>query len=163
MQTPDFHSKWMAYIHDPYPFHYYPEPYNWSEPGFQQKIEFFNNLSEKCKWAAFPSQLLKEWMKGKFKAFKSKSLVMPHQMVDNSEFKILPDYFNQKKFTLLHAGNLMKQRPPFCLIQAFKDFLKENPEAVANAELILLGNASYHKDELHFFNLHPYKYKTYFR
>ena len=148
LQTPDFHSKWMAYIHDPYPFHYYPEPYNWSEPGFQQKIEFFNNLSEKCKWAAFPSQLLKEWMKGKFKAFKSKSLVMPHQMVDNSEFKILPDYFNQKKFTLLHAGNLMKQRPPFCLIQAFKDFLKENPEAVANAELILLGNASYHKDEL---------------
>lgn len=148
LKTPEFHPKWMAYIHDPYPFHYYPEPYNWSEPGFKQKIEFFINVSEKCKWAAFPSQLLKEWMIGKFNAFNTKSIVIPHQIVSDSETQELPEYFNPEKFTLLHAGNLMKQRPPFYLIQAFSKFLKENPDTIDDAVLILLGNASYHQSEL---------------
>ena len=29
LQVPELHSKWMAYVHDPYPFHFYPRPYNW--------------------------------------------------------------------------------------------------------------------------------------
>jgi len=35
LKFPDLYHKWAAYIHDPYPFHCYPEPYNWFDPGYQ--------------------------------------------------------------------------------------------------------------------------------
>ena len=149
LKAEKFQHIWMAYIHDPYPFHYYPEPYRWSEPGFNKKIKFFKELSENCRWAAFPSLLLEEWMTEKFRGFKNRSLVIPHQLVEEEQtFHILPDYFEAEKFTLLHAGNLMKQRSPFYLIQAFQLFLKEFPTANLNAELLLIGNASYYIDKL---------------
>jgi glycosyltransferase involved in cell wall biosynthesis len=144
LDIPKFHNKWMAYIHDPYPFHYYPEPYNWSEPGYEQKIDFFKNVSRKCRWASFPSQLLKEWMEGFYPAFREKGVVIPHQMREESEPVEVPEYFEPERFNLLHAGNLMKQRDPFPLIQAFQAFLKRNPGAASKARLLLLGNASYH-------------------
>ena len=31
LKVPELHHKWMAYVHDPYPAHYYPRPYNWVE------------------------------------------------------------------------------------------------------------------------------------
>ncbi|MEX0598765.1 MAG: UDP-glycosyltransferase, partial [Candidatus Paceibacterota bacterium] len=46
------------------------------------------------------------------------------------------------------AGNLMKQRSPEGLIEGFKMFLKQNPEAVKDSKLILLGDASYHSKML---------------
>ncbi|MDT0676796.1 UDP-glycosyltransferase [Autumnicola musiva] len=148
LQVPELQNKWMAYIHDPYPFHYYPEPYNWSEPGYQKKIKFFQELSEKCKWVAFPSLLLKDWMKSKFPKFEGKEVILPHQLIEKENPAELPDFFNSEKFTLLHAGNLMKQRPPFHLINAFQKFLEKVPEAQKNAELLLIGQASYHREKL---------------
>ncbi|WP_295181338.1 UDP-glycosyltransferase [uncultured Christiangramia sp.] len=149
LQIPEFHSRWMAYIHDPYPFHYYPEPYKWSEPGFEHKIEFFRKLSEKCRWAAFPSKLLKEWMTGKFPGFKDKSIIIPHQLNEkDSSLKEIPEYLDGDKFNLLHAGNLMKQRSPFPLIEAFQQFLKNNPKARTESRLLLIGNASFHEKEI---------------
>ena len=144
LHTPEFHNKWMSYIHDPYPFHYYPEPYNWSEPGYEQKIRFFEKVSRKCQWAAFPSQLLKEWMGGFYPAFKGKGVLIPHQLREENELVEVPAYFDPEKFNLLHAGNLMKQRDPFPLIQAFQVFLKKHPDAATKARLLLVGNASYH-------------------
>jgi hypothetical protein len=32
----ELYNKWIAYIHDPYPYHFFPEPYNWKEPGYKQ-------------------------------------------------------------------------------------------------------------------------------
>ncbi len=148
LNYPYFHNKWMAYIHDPYPFYYYPEPYNWSEPGYNKKIDFFNELAENCQWAAFPSLLLKDWMTEKFPGFQEKSVILPHQLTENKISEELPDFFTSKKFTVMHAGNLMKQRPPFHLINAFKHFLTSVPEAQDNSYLLLIGNASYHKEEL---------------
>ena len=148
LNYPYFHNKWMAYIHDPYPFYYYPEPYNWSEPGYNKKIDFFNELAEKCQWAAFPSLLLKDWMTGKFPAFQEKAVILPHQLTENKISEELPDFFASEKFTVMHAGNLMKQRPPFHLINAFQQFLTKVPEAQNNSHLLLIGNASYHKEEL---------------
>jgi len=149
LKYPELHKNWMAYIHDPYPFHYYPEPYQWSEPGFQKKIEFFEQLSEKCRWVAFPSELLKDWMLSKFLKFQGKEVVLPHQLIENTQENIkLPGFFDQEKFSILHAGNLMKQRPPFALINAFQKFLQRVPEAKNYANLYLIGNASYHKKQL---------------
>ena len=149
LNCPELHNKWMAYIHDPYPFHYYPEPYKWSEPGYEKKIEFFENLSEKCSWVSFPSLLLKDWMCDKYPKFLGKEIIMPHQIVETKMGSLQPPYFfDDNKFTLLHAGNLMKQRPPFHLINAFRKFLENVPGARENSVLLLIGNSSYHKEKL---------------
>ncbi|MBF4470304.1 UDP-glycosyltransferase [Flavobacterium sp. HJJ] len=149
LKLPELHSKWMAYVHDPYPFHYYPRPYNWVEPGYQFKEDFFRKVSEKAKYSAFPSLLLNEWMGSYLPNFLKTGIVIPHQ---NSKYEIqntdFPDYFDSLKFNILHAGNLMKQRSPEGLIEGFKLFLNQNPEARKESKLILLGNASYHSSML---------------
>jgi len=149
LKLPHLHNKWMAYIHDPYPFHYYPRPYNWVEPGYEFKESFFQELSQKSKYSAFPSQLLKEWMSSYFSDFAKTGIIIPHQNekyeVKNTNF---PSYFDISKFNLLHAGNLMKQRSPEGLLKGFMLFLKNNPSAKNDAKLILLGGASYHSKML---------------
>lgn len=145
LKTLQFHSKWMAYIHDPYPFHYYPRPYNWVEPGYEAKENFFKEVSEKAKYSGFPSLLLKEWMGSYFSDFLKTGVVIPHQNAKHTvEKDTFPDYFDMEKFNVLHAGNLMKQRSPQSLIEGFRLFLHQNPEAKNDSKLILLGDASYH-------------------
>jgi len=149
LKLPHLHNKWMAYIHDPYPFHYYPRPYNWVEPGYEFKESFFQELSQKAKYSAFPSQLLKEWMSSYFSDFAKTGIIIPHQ---NEKYEVqdnnFPSYFEVSKFNLLHAGNLMKQRSPEGLLKGFMLFLKNNPSAKNEAKLILLGGASYHSKML---------------
>ena len=145
LHLPEFHKKWMAYIHDPFPFHFYPRPYNWVEPGHKKKELFFMQVSEKSRYSAFPSYLLKEWMGSYFPRFLKTGSVIPHQsskyQVQNANF---PKYFDVSKFTLLHSGNLLKQRSPEGLLKGFELFLKQNPQATIDSKLILLGPASYH-------------------
>jgi hypothetical protein len=133
-------------VHDPYPFHYYPRPYNWVEPAYKFKEDFFLKLSEKAKYSGFPSRLLMEWMGSYFPEFLKTGVVIPHQ---NAAYKVqdgtFPDYFDAKQFNLLHAGNLMKQRSPEGLLKGFLLFLKQNPEAAKNSRLLLLGPADYHR------------------
>lgn len=152
LKLPILHSKWMAYVHDPYPFHYYPRPYAWVEPGYGKKENFFRKVSEKAQYSAFPSQLLYEWMGSYYPDFLKTGLVIPHQ---NSKYKITnianPVYFDATKFNVLHAGNLMKQRSPKGLIEGFKLFLEKNPEAKSESKLLLLGPASYHAKMLEFY------------
>jgi len=146
LKLPSLHDKWMAYVHDPYPFHFYPRPYNWVESGYRKKERFFREVSKKAAYSAFPSLLLKDWMGSYFPNFLKTGIVIPHQQ---SQITIkgnkLPSYFESSKFSLLHAGNLMKQRSPKGLIEGFKLFLKNNQHAKKNARLYLIGNASYHK------------------
>lgn len=152
IKMPQLQEKWLAYVHDPYPFHIYPEPYTWSEPGYEQRLDFFRKISERCRWAAFPSLLLKHWMQGHYPAFKEKGIIIPHQLRENESEVEVPEYFDPGKFNLLHAGNLMKQRPPFYLIEGFRKFLSENPEAGKESRLLLIGNASYHRRQLEEYN-----------
>lgn len=149
LDLPELHDKWMAYVHDPFPYHFYPRPYNWIQPGFSQKEKFFLRVSEKAKFSVFPSFLLKEWMGSYFPNFLKTGIVIPHQNAEhNLQKQDLPSYFDASKFNLLHAGNLMKQRSPEGLIEGFKLFLDKNPEAQGGARLMLLGYASYHRDML---------------
>ncbi len=145
LSFPEIHHKWIANIHDPYPFHYNPRPYNWVEPGYAIKEKYFQAISQKAHHASFPSKLLMEWMGSYFPHFLQTGLVIPHQNA-NQEIKnvALPNYFDESKFNLLHAGNLMKQRSPEGLIEGFKLFLKRNPIAIVNTKLILLGPATFH-------------------
>ncbi|NRT15139.1 hypothetical protein HNP99_001486 [Flavobacterium sp. 28A] len=149
LQLPQFHGKWMAYVHDPYPFHFYPRPYNWIETSYKKKEKFFTKVSEKAQYSAFPSLLLKEWMGSYYPNFLKTGVLIPHQNAKQEiQDIILPEYFDLRKFTVLHAGNLMKQRSPLGLLEGFKLFLKQNPAAIQDSKLILLGNAFYHSDML---------------
>ncbi|WOD43974.1 UDP-glycosyltransferase [Hwangdonia lutea] len=145
-QLPRFHHKWMAYIHDPYPFNRYPKPYDWKEPGYKIKERFFHSLSNNAKYAAFPSLLLKEWMGKTFKNFNITGIVIPHQIINvNIKEEVPPAYFENEKFNVLHAGSLMKQRNPEGLIKGFQLFLENNVEAQRDSRLILIGGADYHE------------------
>ena len=175
LQLPKWHKNWMAYVHDPYPFHFYPKPYAWVEQGHRQKENFFKEVSEKAEYVAFPSLLLKEWMGSFFPEFLSKGVVIPHQLTKKNEVNLLyledsqssseimdcdaqsfnvksleyiQTYFRPISFTLLHAGNLLKQRSPLFLIQAFNLFLERFPLAKKDAQLVLIGPASYHEKEV---------------
>ncbi len=149
LKFPKLHKKWMANIHDPYPFHFNPRPYNWVEPGYAIKEKFFLELSEKANYSSFPSQLLLEWMGSYFPNFLKTGIVIPHQNTNqNIQDVALPDFFEESKFNLLHAGNLMKQRSPFGLIEGYKLFLENNPSAKKDSKLLLLGPATFHTDLL---------------
>lgn len=149
LKLPELHDKWMAYVHDPFPFHYYPRPFNWIQPGYAQKEKFFRAVSQKAKYSAFPSQLLKEWMGSYFKDFLKTGVVIPHQISDvNTANVTLPSFFDASKFSLLHAGNLLEQRNPFPLINAYRKFLEFNPEAKNDSQLLFVGPAQFHEHEL---------------
>lgn len=150
LSLPNFHNKWLAYIHDPYPFHYYPRPYNWVEPGYRIKEIFFRKVSEKAKYSGFPSLLLQEWMGSYFPNFLKTGIIIPHQNLEKDLRKELPlpNYISKTKFSLLHAGNLMKQRSPKGLIEGYRLFLDKNIDANENSQLLFLGNAYYHREYL---------------
>ncbi len=150
LKLPEFHRKWLAYIHDPYPMHFYPRPYVWVEPGYYQKWKFMKNMSEKAAFAAFPSRLLMEWMGSYYKGYLDKGLVLPHQIASysNRNEVNIPPFFNQKKFNVLHSGNLLHARDPKGLIEGFNLFLKRIPVAKNDSHLFLIGNYEYHKKML---------------
>lgn len=143
LKLSQLHDKWMAYVHDPYPFHFYPRPYNWVEPSYKYKEAFFIKVAEKAKYSGFPSQLLLEWMGGYFPDFMKTGVLIPHQ---NSKYKIqntvFPSYFDSSKFNLLHAGNLLNTRSPKGLIEGLKLFFERNPGAKKEVRLLLIGSCS---------------------
>lgn len=140
-----WHSIWMAYVHDPYPFHLYPKPFKYTQPGHKIKENFFKAVSEKAKFSSFPSLLLQDWMAGFFPNFKKTGFVIPHQnAIYEIQNNILPNYFDETKFNLLHAGNLLAERNPKGLLEGFLLFLKNNDAAKTDSRLFLLGHAQSH-------------------
>lgn len=154
LQLPEFHSKWMAYVHDPFPFHFYPKPYDWVMPGAKQKELFFKKVAKKAKYAAFPSKILQEWMGQFFPEFLETGVIIPHQMQEEEIIAIgSPPYLDLERFNILHAGALLKQRPPDYLILGFEKFLQKNPEAAKHSKLLLVGSNSYHAKNLQEFSI----------
>jgi hypothetical protein len=148
LKLPKLHYKWMAYIHDPYPFHMYPRPYNWIEYGYVFKEKMMRSIFENANRIAFPSLLLKQWMQSYFPCIEDKSVVIPHQINTEIPFANLPEYFISNQFSLLHAGNLLKQRNPKYLLEAYMLFLEKHPEAKSESKLYIIGNNEFHKELL---------------
>ena len=155
LDLPQLHSKWMAYIHDPYPFHIYPRPFNYVEESYKHKEKFMQQITEKAKYLSFPSVLLKEWMQSYFPAVADKSCVIPHQIKVDNESQVTPEFFTENQFSLLHAGNLLQQRNPDFLIKAFLQFLAHNPEAEKDAKLYFVGNYQKQEHILNQYQNHP--------
>lgn len=146
LESPKWHAKWYAYVHDPYPMYVYPRPYDWAEPGAFIKKQFFQKVYNHSRFMVYPSQMLAEWMESYYSGGVKKRLIIPHQIDQNLSSIInkvihLQDFFNSSKFTILHAGSLMKQRPPFVLVKAFNRFLEQSPEAKSDASLIFIGRS----------------------
>ncbi|MBZ9729751.1 UDP-glycosyltransferase [Salegentibacter sp. JZCK2] len=149
LKIPKWHSRWMAYIHDPYPFACYPRPYDYVESGHQQKRDFFLKVARKAKYVAYPSKLLAEWMEGYYRPLKGKRIIIPHQIDEEyTSNASLPEFFRPEKFNILHAGTLLWGRDPMGLIKGFLQFLKETPGARENAKLLLIGNKNHYSKEL---------------
>ncbi len=145
IKMPQFHKKWMAYIHDPYPMHLYPRPYTWVEAGYHKKWMFMKQVSEKAAYTAFPSKLLMEWMGSYFSDYLEKGVVIPHQIdTEESSESVIPAYFDPDKFNILHAGNLLWGRDPEGLIQAYLKFLKANPSAEKDSSLLFVGPVNHY-------------------
>jgi hypothetical protein len=143
LRLPPLHDKWMAYVHDPYPFHFLPRPYTWVEPSYKFKEAFFLKVAQKAKYSCFPSQLLMEWMGSYYPNFLTTGVIIPHQntnyQVQHLEF---PSYFDVSKFNLLHAGNLLNARSPKGLIEGLKLFFEKCPTAKKEVRLLLIGSCS---------------------
>lgn len=148
LKIPEWHNKWIAYIHDPYPMHSYPRPYDWVEPGHEKKRNFFMQVAKKARYAAYPSQLLAEWMESYFPSLKGKAMIIPHQISNVNNHNInLPSYFNKDHFNILHAGALMNARNPLPLVNAYCRFLNEIPEAKENSRLLFIGAKSKYSND----------------
>ena len=147
LKNPSWNSLWYAFVHDPYPQHLYPRPYNFVEYGFKKKRYFFRDITINAHRMVFPSMLLKEWMQSYFKQVEGKSLIIPHQMSKTAFVKTsLPHYFDADKFNLLHAGNLLDLRDPKPLVLAYEKFLLEIPSAKEDSMLLFLGSKSIFHD-----------------
>ena len=83
LKLPQLHSKWIAYMHDPYPMHLYPPPFAWVEPGQFRKWEFVRDVSKKARFSAFPSKLLMNWMGSYYPDFLNSGVIIPHQLCYN--------------------------------------------------------------------------------
>ncbi|MBZ9632361.1 UDP-glycosyltransferase [Salegentibacter sp. LM13S] len=150
LKIPEYHARWMAYIHDPYPFAYFPRPYDYVEPGHQQKRNFMSAVGMKAKFVAYPSELLAEWMESYYQSMEGKKIIIPHQILDKIEDEIeeLPDFFDPEKFNILHAGTLLWGRSPMGLVKGFLKFLEWYPEAKRIAMLFFIGGKNYYTEEL---------------
>lgn len=148
LKIPKWHTKWMAYVHDPYPFASYPRPYDYVQPGHRQKRKFFLKVAAKAKYVAYPSKLLAEWMESYFPPLKGKAVIIPHQ-IDEDEINSteLPAWFKKDAFTIVHAGALMNARNPMGLIKAYRKFLKDVPEAAEHSQLLFIGKKSKYTPE----------------
>lgn len=144
LKLSSWHSKWLAYVHDPYPQHLYPRPYNFIENGYRKKRYFFRDITIQARKIILPSLLLKDWMQSYYVDIENKYVIIPHQLSKDMEYRNMKDvsFFNKNEFNILHAGNLLDLRDPKPLVQAFEYFLELMPEAREDSKLLFIGKES---------------------
>lgn len=148
LQLPQWHAKFLPYIHDPYPMHSYPRPYDWVEPGHQYKRDFFVALYKAAHSIIYPSKMLGDWMESYYPTGNGKAVIIPHLITESlKDTGIYPSYFDPIKFNILYAGALMSARNPMSLIKAFRAFLEQEPDANEVARLVIVtGDSVFHPE-----------------
>ena len=152
---------WIANIHDPFPAHYYPEPYRKkSNIIYKRLASHFDKVIRRATKISFPSLRLKEWMQKFYPEIEKKSFILPHPMIDESMISKLPCLetdsivsLKDNSFNLTHAGSLLGPRNPHHLIMAFRRFVQADPEIKKYAKLNIVGKvAREHSDILKKYN-----------
>lgn len=138
--------RWVAYYHDPWPGHLYPEPYRWkrSIPGWHQE-RWHRRILRRAPALAFPSERLRDWVLcGDLAPLRAKAFILPHlasgpelPMLENSAG--LPEAFKPSDFNVVHAGTLLRHRSPWALLSGFSRFASRDAERAERAKLWLVG------------------------
>ena len=138
---------WAVYIHDSFPTHHYPKPYQ-TRSTFVNQAEYhrFDKMLSKATFVGFPLLRLKEWMQQYHTVIEGKSFISLHAAYDDEllngvalDDKILLD---QAKFNLLYTGSLLGHRDSKWLIEAFERFINDDSEKKELANLYILGAIS---------------------
>ena len=109
------------------------------------KYNFFLRIAENARFVIYPSKLLGDWMESYYEPLKGKTLVIPHQIcVLNTENVQLTPFFDKFNFNILHSGTLLWGRDPEGLLNGFKLFLENCPEATNEARLFFIGSKNYY-------------------
>jgi len=146
----DVSIPWIANIHDPYPVHFYPPPYN-KKPTllYKNQAKRFHYMLRKASCVTFPSLRLQEWMEQFYPEIKSKSFVIPHLAPSDEMIASLPTTdkdttvsLQKGKFNILHAGSLLGPRNPAYLLKAFLRFISEDSERKKKAVLNIIGKVA---------------------
>ena len=140
----------IGYVHDPFPFHFFPKPYK--EPPTKRSINHERRLKkafDDLDKLAFPSQLLSEWMGDCYNIKLEKRIVIPHGLplsqIEDNEYTTDVNSFIEKhqlkEGFYFHAGTLLYHRRIEHLIKAFQKFKESNKSK--NIKLLHIGNIQY--------------------
>jgi len=140
---------WIANIHDPYPAHYYPPPYQKkSTVVYRKQAKKFDDVLHKARWVSLPSLRLKEWLSQYYPILDKKAVILPHPLPPDEMVELLPYNKNlisplkPDAFNLVHAGSLLGPRNPEALINAFSKFADADPERREKARLYIIGKVA---------------------
>lgn len=148
----DWGVPWVAYYHDPWPGHLYPEPYRWqwSVPGWHQE-RWHRKILARASAMAFPSHRLMRWVLcGDLERYREKAFILPHlawswvDASDDGSDEGLPEDFQPGLFHVVHAGTLLRHRSPWGLLEGFQKFVGQSADRKAHARLWLLGGVDRH-------------------
>jgi len=124
---PQWHRKWIANMHDPFPFHHYPRPYNFVRHNYKAQEDLMKGIASRAAVATFPSGELAKWMSSYYQF--QHVLVIPHQIDQNpinESFGIIDDeyltFIRPNIFNVVHIGTLLSERYIIALLDTFQQF-----------------------------------------
>lgn len=133
-------------IHDPFPMHLYPVPYqkrkDWLNSILEKK---FGKVLEKAKAISFPSKQLMDDMAKAFPIITQKGFVLPHigTSLENLPEENTDDIvLDKSKINLLHAGTLLGPRNPKFLLQAISELNQENEDFAQKVTFTFIGKVN---------------------
>lgn len=142
---------WIAYYHDPYPVHLYPEPYRqpWSVPGWHAE-RWHRKVIRQASALAFPSRRLLEWVLcGDLAQYREKAFVLPHLATgianngDSSNSSSI-EGFDQSQFNVVHTGTLLRHRSPWSLLEGCRRFTEGSDQKAKHTRLWQIGRVDRH-------------------
>lgn len=116
--------KWISTCNDPFPTNKYPEPYG---RGYDAPCNYKENYSikaiEHSDAIVFPSDRLRDYMLKYVKIDRSKTIIIPHVILEKGNKEKAIDY--SSKLKIVHSGNLKAPRNPETFLKALHKFKNE--------------------------------------
>ena len=154
------YSKYLQFIHDPFPVSCYPEPYKVKKNRIQGiLVRKFQKVLNKADILSYPSLDLQKWMQKFYGAhLESKSIIQHHIGLHKSELEPILTSTNinttsnstilKKGLNITHTGTLIGHREPRYLFKAFEKLLETYPEAKKEVFINIIGKVTNYWSEL---------------
>jgi hypothetical protein len=143
----NLYGKYLMFVHDPYPSHQYPPPYQ-KKSTYLYKVQakLFGKSLYKADIISLPSQRLLEWMSQYYNLSASNCVVQPHLGLTIDELStILPKEVTTKLpiypkgLNIVHTGTLLGPRNPMYLLNTLERLYTDYPEAKSEVFLHIIG------------------------